>query len=59
MASEQQNPTLFRVVAEICDLLANVIILAPADQRVALGDFALTEVAGIYDSIRQGVSSQH
>jgi len=51
MANEQ-DAILLKVVGEICNMLANVILLAPDDERIALADFALTQVAIIYDRLR-------
>jgi hypothetical protein len=48
-----QDATLSKVVGEICDMLARVILLAPDDQRIELADFALTRVASIYDRLRE------
>jgi hypothetical protein len=48
-----QDATLFKVVGEICDMLVRVIQLAPDDQRIELADFALTQVATIYDRLRE------
>jgi|EndMetStandDraft_8_1072994.scaffolds.fasta_scaffold101620_2 hypothetical protein len=49
MKDENQNPVLFGVVADICELLGNVIALAPSEQRDELCRFALMEVAAITD----------
>ena len=40
-----QDAILVKVVGEICNMLANVILLAPDDERIVLADFALTQVA--------------
>ena len=50
--ADVQDATLPKVVGEICDMLMSVILLAPDDQRIALADFALTQVAAIYDRLR-------
>jgi hypothetical protein len=59
MEQEQENTTLPRVVAEICELLGNIILLAPLEQREGLCRFALAEVAAISEHIRGNPSSQH
>jgi hypothetical protein len=54
-----QDAILLNVVGEICNMLANVILLAPDDQRIALADFALTQVATIYDRLRGNEPTEH
>jgi hypothetical protein len=54
-----QDAILFKIVGEICDMLAKVILLAPDDQRIALADFALTQVATIYDRLRGNELTEH
>ena len=54
-----QDAILLKVVGEICNMLANVILLAPDDQRIALADFALTQVATIYDRLRGNEPTEH
>jgi hypothetical protein len=49
MKDEKQNTVLLGVVADICELLGNVIALAPSEQRDELCRFALMEVAAITD----------
>jgi hypothetical protein len=49
MKDEKENIMLLRVVADICELLGNAILLAPTEQREELCRFALTEVAAISD----------
>ena len=49
--ADAQDAILFNVVGEICNMLTNVILLAP-DDEIALADFALTQVATIYDRLR-------
>ena len=50
--ADAQDAILFNVVGEICNMLTNVILLAPDDERIVLADFALTQVATIYDRLR-------
>ena len=50
--ADAQGAILFKVVGEICSILTNVILLAPDDERIALADFALTQVAITYDRLR-------
>ena len=50
--ADAPDAILFKVVGEICNTLTNVILLAPHDERIALADFALTQVATIYDRLR-------
>jgi hypothetical protein len=50
--ADAPDAILFKVVGEICNMLTNVILLAPDDERIALADFALTQVATIYDRLR-------
>ena len=54
-----QDAILFKVLGEICNMLANVILLAPDDQRIALADFVLTQVAIIYDRLRGNEPTEH
>jgi hypothetical protein len=57
--ADAQDAILFKVVGEICNMLANVILLAPDDQRIALADFALTQVAIIYDRLPGNEPTDH
>jgi hypothetical protein len=57
--ADVQDAILFKVVGEICNMLANVILLAPDDQRLALADFALTQVATIYDRLHGNEPTEH
>lgn len=54
-----QDAILFKVIGEICDMLAKVILLAPDDQRTALADLALTQVATLYDRLRGNEPPEH
>jgi hypothetical protein len=49
MKDEKDTAMLIGVVADICELLANVILLAPTEQREELCRFARMEVAAISD----------
>ena len=49
MKDEKDTAMLIGVVADICELLANVILLAPTEQREELCRFASMEVATISD----------
>lgn len=59
MEDEKENTNLIRVVAEICDLLMNVILLAPTEQREELCSFALAEMATISHHVCSNNSTQH
>jgi hypothetical protein len=59
MEKEKENPALLRAVADICELLGHVILLAPIEQREELCSFALTEVAAITDHVCGSNSTQH
>jgi hypothetical protein len=56
---EKANPALLRAVADICELLGHVILLAPIEQRDELCSFALTEVAAITDHVCGSNATQH
>jgi len=58
MEDEKDNTMLLRVVADICELLGNVILLVPTEQREELCRFALTEVAAVSD-VCGGKATQH
>jgi hypothetical protein len=57
--ADAQDAILFKVVGEICNMLATVILLAPDDKHIALADFALTQVAIIYDRLRGNEPTEH
>jgi hypothetical protein len=58
MKDEKDNAMLIGVIADICELLANVILLAPTEQREELCRFASMEVATISD-VCDGKSPLH
>jgi hypothetical protein len=59
MADQEENLILRRVLAELCEALGSIILLAPSEQRAELSSFALSQVALIADYIRDQGSTQH
>lgn len=60
MANEDAKLTLRSALAEVCEALGNIILLAPSEQRDELCTFVVSEVALMSDFIRrQQESTQH
>jgi hypothetical protein len=60
MANEDAKLNLHSVLAEVCEALVNIILLAPSEQRDELCTFVVSEVALMADFIRrQQGSTQH
>jgi hypothetical protein len=49
--ADAQDAILFNVVGEICNMLTNVILLAPDDERIVLA-FCIDAGCPIYDRLR-------
>jgi hypothetical protein len=59
MADQDENLILRKVLAELCEALGSIIVLAPIEQRPELSSFALSQIALIVDFIREQGSTQH
>jgi hypothetical protein len=59
MADQEENLTVRSVLAGLCEVMGNIILLAPKGQQAELSEFVLSEVALLAEFIRQQGSTQH
>jgi hypothetical protein len=59
MADREENLTVRRVLAELSEVMGDIILLAPKDEQAELSNFVLSQVALIVDFIREQGSTQH